>query len=266
MTRYKRELSKTGIYHVMTRGNNKSKIFLDNRDMEKYLQILLDKKQDKNYYLFAYCIMPNHSHLIIKEEEQLSTIMKKINISYAQYFNKKYDKVGHVFQDRYRSEPIEDDRYLLTAVRYVHNNPIKAKIVADCKDYPWSSYNYYIGKCDDNLVDTDFVLAIFSPVAKDSVRMFEEFSKEYNDDKFIDIQKEDEEIDILGQKAAKAFIIDYLDNENLKIEDLKNPVYKKKRNRLILYLRRNSNLSIRELANVLELGRGTIVSVCSSKK
>ncbi len=259
MARHKRLFSETGIYHVMTRGNDKMKIFIDKEDREKYLDILLEKKDGSSYCLYAYCIMNNHSHLIIKEEkDSLSNIMKKINISYATYFNKKYDRIGHVFQDRYRSEPIEDDRYLLTAIRYIHNNPVKANIVKNCEDYPWSSYNHYIGKYqDDELIETDFVLSIFSENLSNSIKNFKDFSNMENDDIFIDVIKE-EKPSIIGYNDTKAYINKYLEYENLKLEDLKKKEVKKKRDKLILYLRENSNLSIRDIAQLLNLGRNIV--------
>ena len=259
MARYKRIISETGIYHVMTRGNNKDDIFIDMEDKEKYLDILMEKREEFNFIVYAYCIMTNHSHIIIKEYEQdLPDIMKKINTSYAIYFNKKYDRVGHVFQDRYKSEAIEDDSYLLTAIRYVHNNPIKAMMVEKCEDFPWSSYNYYMGKMKDNLVDTEFVLSLFSQDMFRSIELFKEFSNKPNDDIFIDICKIGENPDIKGYYEANKFIKKYLKAENLTLNDLKHSKNRRKRNDLILYLRKKSNLSIRDMAKLLDLGRGTI--------
>ena len=259
MARYKRIYSETGIYHVMTRGNDKSDIFIDKWDCKKYLDILSEKKEDLNYYLYAFCIMRNHSHLIIKEEEDsLSNIMKRINISYASYFNKKYGRIGHVFQDRYRSEPIEDDRYLLTATRYIHNNPVKANIVRNCEDYPWSSYNYYTGKFDDKgLVETDFVSSIFSEDSHNRVKSFIDFSSKENDDCFIDILTE-ERPTMFGYIDANKYINKYLESQNLNIEDLKRKEVKKKRDELITYLRKNSDLSIRDIAKLLNLAKSTV--------
>ena len=109
--------------------------------------------------------MNNHARLLLQErEEDIANIMKRINISYVFYFNKKYKKTGHLFQDRYRSEKIEDDSYLLMATRYIHKNPIKAGIVKKAEKYKWSSYKGYIEK-DPVLakaIDKELVLGIFS--------------------------------------------------------------------------------------------------------
>lgn len=262
MARYKRIYSETGIYHAMSRGNNKNDIFIDAEDKEKYLNILVEKMENANFILYAYCIMDNHSHLIIKEEDQtLSEIMKRINISYANYFNTKYDRVGHVFQGRYRSEPIEDDRYLLTAVRYVHNNPVEAKLVRKCEDFPWSSYNYYTGKFNNGIVDRDFVLSLFSKEVDKSIQLFKDFSIKDNEDRLIDICNIGEESEIKGYYDAEIYIREYLKSEGLELEDLKKRKVRNKRNKLILDLRKNSNLTIRDIATLLHLGRGTVGDV-----
>ena len=128
----------------MLRGNERKDIFIDNEDKEKLIKIILHKKADETFKLYAYCIMDNHLHLIVKEQkETISQIIKKIAISYAYYFNNKYKRVGHLFQDRYKSETIEDEPYLLSVIRYIHNNPEKAGITKKEK-YKWSSYSNYM--------------------------------------------------------------------------------------------------------------------------
>ena len=263
MARYKRIYSQTGIYHIMDRGNNKKDIFIDNYDKIKYLDILEEKRGDFNFTLYAYCIMTNHCHLIIKEEnEYLPDIMKKINTSYAMYFNKKYGQIGHVFQGRYKSEPIEDDNYLLAAVRYVHNNPIEAKLVNIPEDYPWSSYNDYIGKTNGNLVDKDFILSLFSKEIGKSIGLFKEFSQKSNKDSFIDLlYNKKEEAEIKGYHEAEKYIGKFLELENLKLKDLKRRDIIDRRNELILYLRKNSDLTIRDISKLLDIGRGTVGNV-----
>lgn len=262
MARHRRLVSETGIYHVMSRGVGQKSIFIDREDNEKYLSILNEKRKIANFILYGYCIMGNHSHLIIKEEGlPLPSIMKRINVSYASYFNKKYGRVGHVFQGRYRSEPIEDDEYLLTALRYIHNNPVKARIVNNCGDFHWSSYNYYIDKTSDNFIETDFILPLFANQVDESIRLFIEFSNDPNNDKFIDISKDYEKLEIRGRLEARKYVERYLGREGLELRDLKESEKRNKRNELILYLRKNSDLSIRDIASLLKLGRGTVGNV-----
>lgn len=127
MPRQARILNEKNVYHVMLRGNNREKIFIDNEDKQRIIETIRLKKKDREFFLYAYCVMDNHIHLVIREgEDSLSRIVKRIGVSYAYYFNKKYNRIGHVFQGRFKSENIEDDKYLLCAIRYVHRNPVKA--------------------------------------------------------------------------------------------------------------------------------------------
>lgn len=260
MPRIKREVSETGIYHVMSRGNARNSIFIDNQDKGKYIAILREKMGKSNFSLYAYCIMDNHSHLIIKENDMtLRDIMKSINISYASYFNKKYDRVGHVFQDRYLSEPILDDKYLLAVVRYIHNNPVKAKLVQRCEEYQWSSYINYIENNDSDIVNTEFVLSLFSKDISERRKLFKAFSQKPNDDKFIDIMEAKE--DLKRYKDAEIYIKEFLYLNKLKLEDLKRHKAIDKRNELILNLRTIYGLSIRDTANLLKIGRNMVANV-----
>ena len=119
--------------------------------------------------------MENHVHFIIFEgSDDLSRIMKRINTSYAYYFNKKYQRVGHVFQDRFRSEAIEKENYLLAALRYIHNNPVKAGIVSHPSQYQWSSCGYVDGNSPISIVDRDTVLVLLLR-QDDAIKEFIEF-------------------------------------------------------------------------------------------
>ena len=120
----------------MLRGNERKKIFLDDYDRQRFLDTLLKKKAQTELAVYAYCLMDNHIHLVLSDEQnEISTIMKGIATSYAMFFNSKYNRVGHVFQDRFRSETVGDERYLLSVIRYVHNNPVKAGIVEEADQY-----------------------------------------------------------------------------------------------------------------------------------
>ena len=152
MPRAAREKSSTGIYHVMLRGINHQIIFEDDEDYQKYLQTLKTYQEKSGYIIYAWCLMGNHLHLLVKEEtEDLGIAFKRIGASYVYWYNWKYGRRGHFFQDRFKSEAVEDDSYFLTVIRYIHQNPLKAGIVKDITDYRWSSYGEYIGKpwiCD----------------------------------------------------------------------------------------------------------------------
>lgn len=180
MPRQARKKSESGIYHIMLRGINQQQIFEDEEDYEKFIQILRECKAVSKYELYAYCLMGNHIHLLIKEEkEPLEQIFKRICGRYVYWYNIKYQRVGHLFQDRFKSEPVEDDSYFLTVIRYIHQNPTKAGICKEIGDYKYSSYQDY--QKELGLVDTDFAYSMLSK------REFERYNHEFNADKCLEI-------------------------------------------------------------------------------
>lgn len=138
MPRAAREKSESGIYHVMLRGTDRRAIFLDEEDNLRFEKIITNVHQKSGFHLFAYCLMGNHVHLLIQEvDEPLELVFKRIGASYVYYFNQKYELQGHLFQDRYRSEPIDNDAYFLDVIRYICRNPVKAGLCSDPLEYPW---------------------------------------------------------------------------------------------------------------------------------
>jgi len=114
MARQRRTISDTGIYHIMLRGNEGKNIFADREDKQRFLDDVMIKWQETGFSLYGYCLMNNHVHILLDAKDQdLSIIMKGIAVRYAFFYNTKHRRIGHVFQDRFRSEPVEDDRYLL---------------------------------------------------------------------------------------------------------------------------------------------------------
>lgn len=155
MPRQSRQSSGTGIYHVMLRGINQQNIFEDSEDYWKFLKLLdqmihpvdeLGHLLPPRCGIYAYCLMTNHVHLLIKEgSEGLASIIRSIAISYAIHYNKKYLRKGSLFQDRFKSEPVSDMAYFVTLIRYIHQNPIAANMVKHVSDYAWSSWVEYEG-------------------------------------------------------------------------------------------------------------------------
>ncbi len=181
MPRQARKRSKTGIYHIMLRGINQQQIFEDSEDCEKFLQILKDCKVISEYKLFAYCLMGNHIHLLIQEvSEQIEQVMKRVTTRFVYWYNIKYQRIGHLFQDRFKSETVENEAYFMTVVRYIHQNPIKAGLCKNVGDYEYSSYKCFFGNSD--LVDKDFVFEMIP------IELFETFNAEITNDKCLEIQ------------------------------------------------------------------------------
>jgi REP element-mobilizing transposase RayT len=140
MARQAREKSSTGIYHVILKGLDGRNIFLDDADRLMFMDKLKKARQAGGFKLYAYCLMDNHVHLLMKEEEELGQSIKRITVGYVQLHNNKYGRSGHLFQNRFNSEAVEDDCYLMTVLRYIHRNPLKAGIISKLESYPWSSY------------------------------------------------------------------------------------------------------------------------------
>lgn len=159
----------------MNRGNKKDRIFFEPEDYNKFLELLDQVQGMYTFELISYCLMTNHFHLQIRTvEDKLSVIMHVFSLRYAKYFNKKYDLVGHVFQGRYQAELIEDDAYLLQTSKYIHLNPVEAKLVENPLDYKWSSYDVYMGKREYDLVSEDKILENFYGNDKNSYKKFVE--------------------------------------------------------------------------------------------
>lgn len=189
MPRHSREKCASGIYHIMVRGINRQNIFNDEDDYIRYLDTIRRMKIDNRFELYCYCLMTNHVHLLIKEKgEDTSRVMKRIGTSYAFWYNSKYARVGHLFQDRYKSEGIDNDAYLLSVIRYIHKNPVKAKMVQEPQEYKWSSCQQYYGykEIPVELTDTDFILGIFAENKDMATKRLVEHTKEASQEVYLD--------------------------------------------------------------------------------
>ncbi len=143
MSRMARTRSVSGYMHVIVRGIGRQILFEETKDYEHYLERLERYCLETDVKVCSYCLMENHVHILLHgESSSIVLLMKKLGVSYSGYYNRKYDRTGHLFQDRYRSEPIEEERYLLTVFRYILQNPRRAAICS-ASDYPWSSYRHY---------------------------------------------------------------------------------------------------------------------------
>jgi len=245
MARQARKRSATGVYHVMLRGIDKRDIFLHDEDKMIFMKKLLKAKENAKFGLYGYCLMDNHIHLLILESEEIGVSIKRVSVGYASWHNNRYGRVGHLFQNRYLSEPVESEGYLVHVLRYIHQNPLKANMVKKPEDYPWSSYNDYISAYQGNGVniDADMIMAYF----KDQ-NDFEEFTNTQNDDIFVDFEPEekftDEALgDIIKKKTGSVFLY------GKSIGD---------RNRLIKDIYNSTGASIRQLERVFGVNKNII--------
>ncbi|MGE5423140.1 MAG: REP-associated tyrosine transposase [Ignavibacteriales bacterium] len=259
MTRQSRELSSTGVYHVMIRGNERKNVFQDDEDKQRFLDGIEAKGKEIDFKVYAYCLMDNHVHLLINiKEQELASIMKGIAVRYATFYNWKQSRVGHVFQDRFKSEPIEDDQYLLTAVRYIHNNPVKARMVEKPSDYRWSSYSEYLQPRGRAWLDTKYVLSIIADNRIIALKEFERFSSEADNAKFIDVENEKS---IRTMEEGRVYLFDYLRDryKGLALEQIKGDI--EKRTEIIQHLRTNTRLSQRVIASLLDIDKSVVEKV-----
>ena len=181
MPRAARIKSENNTYHIIMRGINRQQIFEDEQDNEKFLEILEECRAISGYKIFAYCLMGNHFHLLVKfEEEPIEQAMKRICGRFVYWYNTKYGRVGHLFQDRFKSEPINDDKYFLSCIRYIHQNPQKAGI-CDIDKYEYSSYHTYLNRDEKGLVDISMLYSVIKP------EQFLEYSRQTENGAFLEI-------------------------------------------------------------------------------
>jgi REP element-mobilizing transposase RayT len=178
MPRQARKLSKTGIYHIVFRGVSHCLIFEEDEDFKKLLELVGKVKEELSLKILAYCFMDNHVHLVVKEQSQGDVVqaMRKLLSTYAFWFNRKYHRIGTLFANRYKSECVESDGYLLALVRYIHQNPLTAGMIKDISSYRYSSYNDYIN-AGSSLVDTSLMLGMLASEDTKAVQEFVSFHK-----------------------------------------------------------------------------------------
>ena len=176
MPRVARIKEQAGIYHVMLRSISEILLFRSSEDKSKFKELLRKYKLIYHYEIYAYCLMSNHAHLVIDScGADISTIMKSINQSYAAYYNNKYSRHGHVFQDRFKSKLVTNHKYLIRLTAYIHNN---VKDIEEYKSqiekYAFSSLGVYLGTKKDTfpLVNANFVLSQFSSKLKTSRKVY----------------------------------------------------------------------------------------------
>lgn len=244
MPRQARKNLNTCFYHIMVQGINKEYIFNSEFLIQEYKKILFDKLNDSGITILSYCIMNNHAHLLLYSENisNLSKYMQKVNTTYSQFYNKLNKRVGYVFRDRYNSQEILDKNQLYNCIKYIHNNPVKAKMVKDIKNYKYSSYIEFLDLSKRKLINDKSILMIFN-----NENYKEEFYRIHNEknnkDYFYDIKEKDinifiKEIELKYNKS----ILELKDNKEL----VKH---------IIRRAREETDVKIVELANILDISK-----------
>lgn len=219
MPRYPRNYIKTTFFHIITQGINKSYIFENPEDIKYYIKIMCKLSEEYRIKLIAYCVMNNHTHMLLEVNElnNLIKYMQSINTRYGKYYNKKYNRVGYVFRDRYKSEGIYSEKHLYNCIRYIYDNPVKAGICNKAEEYPYSNYK--------------------------------KISEIYNEEYYRFIGDE-------SDKICKKLINDFLKENNLGLNELKKD--KNKLKQIISNLKNDYNISLRTVAKEINLGRETV--------
>lgn len=195
-----RTKSATSIYHVIWRGINQQVIFEDDGDRYFFLNVVKKYKEVSGFKLFAFCLMTNHVHMLIEiGDEPIEIVFKRIGSSYVKWYNQKYERTGHLFQDRFRSENIETEQYFMTVLRYILQNPMKAGMESSLGRYKWTSYRAY-EKGFGSITDIEFAENIFGSKEK-----LVAFCNEKNEDTVMDDEdhvwriKDEQAISIMKQ-------------------------------------------------------------------
>lgn len=173
------------IYHVINRGNNKQIIFREEEDYKRYTKLLERYKERYGFKLYSYALMSNHIHLLIESGEKgsISKIMQGLTLAHTRYFNIRYKSSGHVWQGRFKSPIVGEDSYLLEVSRYIELNPVRAKIVKDPKDYPWSSYSFHAYGKRNTLIGEHLFYEGLGKALEERQRRYREFVKKGIGDK-----------------------------------------------------------------------------------
>ncbi len=255
MPRKPRILSSTGIYHIVLRSVNQHIIFEENSDYQKFLYILSDCKMNYGIDIYAYCLMDNHIHILLRAPaDKLSNFFQSLGTRFVRWYNNKYLRSGHLFQDRFYSTAIETDRAFLAALAYIHNNPVKANICRYPTEYKWSSCNAYYGK--KNIL-IDLILAFSIAGSKDSLHHY--FAKEsyYFDDKLFENDHRESKHFFTDEKALEVFKATTKLPSTSAVESL----CRVERNRFVRKLR-EKGLTVKQVARLMDISETTVKRLC----
>ena len=255
MPRKPRIMSSTGIYHIILRSVNQHIIFEEESDYQKFLFILSDCKKKYDSDIFAYCLMDNHIHLLLRiDNDKLSGFFQSLGTRFVRWYNNKYSRSGHLFQERFFSSAIESDKAFLSVLVYIHNNPVKANICRYASEYRWSSFSAFYG-AENPLVNVSF--SYESAGTKDSLLHF--FARETDSCEDILFKNVHRNVDhfLTDEKALDVF----KSVTNLKSTSDVSSLGKVQRNRYVRSLRENG-LTIRQVARIMDISETTVKRIC----
>ncbi len=248
MPRTARGKSMSGIYHIMLRGIYKQIIFEDDEDMRKFIEVMSKYKHISNFELYGYCLMDNHIHLLIKESaEPISMIIKRLSSSFVYWYNRKYERCGHLFQERYKSEAVENETYFLTVLRYIHQNPIKAGLSQKAEEYKWSSASDYLRI--STMVNISYALGLFSKDRTRAVLLFEKHMNEPADDKCMEKGH-----NLKTDQEVRSIFAGYGIGD---IDELKK-FEASSRNELIRTIKKTDGITVRQLSRITGISKSLI--------
>jgi len=226
----------SSFFHIITQGINKEKIFDTDENKERYLKLIY--RNNEGIDIIAYCIMSNHAHILVKIDsiDNMQQWMKKVNTGYAMYYNKRNDRVGYVFRDRYKSQVIRNEKHLYTCIDYIHENPVKAHICGKKEEYDFSSY---ISKYKGNQNEVKMQIA----------QMFNNIEENSKKEKFEFIESEEES----KEENCQNIINDFLNEKGIYVEQLIKR--EKILIELIKILKFQNNISYRIMEKILGISR-----------
>lgn len=257
MSRMKRAISGSGIYHVISRGNGKQYIFHDDQDYSVFKKYLSSAMKSYRVELLSYCLMGNHLHLLVHTDDigELSGAMHYSLGKYAGYYNAKYERIGSLFASRFKSIPVITGEYFFCVVKYIHNNPVKAELVDKMKEYKWSSYSEILERSTKSLVDYSALLAYYG---EDLKRQRENYAYQHHASSLIP----DELIEnypLTEVEQVKVFTGAY----DLKALGKAKAMDQWERDALVLDLKKHAKLSNKAIERLTGISVVIIKKVCS---
>lgn len=245
--------SRSNYYHIMVRGNNKEWVFKENKDKDIYYHLLRKCVEENDISITAWCIMNNHAHILMKGDiANVSESVKKVNTSFAMKYNTDYERIGHVFQDRFKSEVVENRKYFCGLIRYIHCNPIKANIAESLSGYKWSSYNEYFIR--PRLVDQNSIHVVIKYF--NDINHFKEFHKANDINEYLDTK---EDVNRKRHEIANIIITKYCDVNGIAVDKVKSFYFED----LVEELLKKTNIPTQDIAKALNVSNRKVIYVKS---